>query len=102
MLSFPDMAQALIRNLDDDLLEAYRVAARRNGRSLEAELRAGLQKARPRVRKSPEELIALSRRLRAMTPPHARQEDSTAYIRWLRDTNGRTSADEADEPDAGS
>jgi plasmid stability protein len=41
------MAQALIRNLDDELLADYRAAAATNRRSLEAELREALRRARP-------------------------------------------------------
>ncbi|MGZ8307970.1 MAG: FitA-like ribbon-helix-helix domain-containing protein, partial [Allosphingosinicella sp.] len=41
------MAQALIRNIDDDLLADYREAAEANKRSLEAELREALRRARP-------------------------------------------------------
>ena len=36
------MAQALIRNIDDKVLDAYRSRAAENGRSLEAELRETL------------------------------------------------------------
>ena len=36
------MGQVLIRNLDDEVIAAYREAAKRNKRSLEAELRAQL------------------------------------------------------------
>jgi plasmid stability protein len=41
------MGQTLIRNLDDDLLADYREAAKANQRSLEAELREALRRARP-------------------------------------------------------
>jgi plasmid stability protein len=41
------MAQALIRNIDDELLADYREAAAANKRSLEAELREALKRARP-------------------------------------------------------
>lgn len=82
------MAQALVRNIDDALLDAYRAAAKANGTSLEAELREALRRARPAVRKSSEELKALSARLRAMTPDEPPQGDSSLLIRWYRDTNG--------------
>ncbi len=42
------MGQVLIRNLDDDVIAAYREAAARNQRSLEAELRDLLTRFRPR------------------------------------------------------
>lgn len=41
------MGQVLIRNLDDALIAAYRESAAAQGRSLEAELREALGKARP-------------------------------------------------------
>jgi plasmid stability protein len=78
------MAQTLIRNLEQELLDDYRRAARSNGRSLEAELRMALERMRPRQPKSKEELIALSRRLRAMTPPGP-QTPSEDIIRAHRD-----------------
>ena len=80
------MGQVLIRNLDDALLTDYRRAAQRNGRSLEAELREALALSRPVTRRSPEELIALSERLWALTPPSAAAVDSTALIREYRDS----------------
>lgn len=79
------MGQVLIRNLDDALLTDYRRAAKTNGRSLEAELREALAQARPKTRLSKDELIALSRRLRAMTPASAAAVDSTPHIRRMRD-----------------
>lgn len=78
------MGQVLIRNLDDALLTDYRRAAETHGRSLEAELREVLAQARPRARMSKDELIALSRRLRAMTPATAVAIDSTDIIRQMR------------------
>jgi plasmid stability protein len=71
------MGQALIRNIEDQLLDDYRDAARRNGRSLEAELREALRLMRPKVPKRREELVELSRLLRAMTPdvPQTPSED---------------------------
>lgn len=79
------MGQVLIRNLDDAILTDYRRAAKTNGRSLEAELREALAQARPKPRLSKDELIALSRQLRAMTPASAAAIDSTPYIRQMRD-----------------
>lgn len=78
------MAQALIRNLDDDLLDAYRQAAKRNGRSLEAELRDGLAKSRPKSRLSADELTALTHQLWEQVPESARAS-SLPYIRAMRD-----------------
>jgi len=82
------MAQVLVRNLDDDLVAAYREAAGRNGRSFEAELREGLARGRPRRPSRREELRQLSSELRAMTPHEPPQGDSTQIIRWFRDTHG--------------
>jgi plasmid stability protein len=81
------MAQALIRKINDDTLADYRAAAAEKGRSLEAELRDLIERNRPLSKKDPEALLDLSRRLRAMTPAGVAQEDSTAYIRWTRDTD---------------
>ena len=78
------MGQVLIRNLEDALIADYRVAAARAGRSLEAELRDALARARPDIRPSASELKALSAELRAMTPAVA-QTDSTTLIRHDRD-----------------
>ena len=71
------MAQALIRNIDDDLVEDYRQAAKRNGRSLEAEYREALRIMRPITPTRKQDLLELSRRLRAMTPavPQTPSED---------------------------
>lgn len=82
------MAQALVRNVSDELLEAYRRAARANGRSLQAELRAALERAKPTTQPDVQELKQLSERLRAMTPNEPPQGDSTQIIRWYRDTHG--------------
>lgn len=67
----------LIRNLDDELVENYRKAAKRNGRSLEAELREVLRAMQPLTRERVAQLIETSRRIRAMTPdvPQTPSED---------------------------
>ena len=82
------MAQALIRNIDDDLLNRYRALAKAKGNSLEQELREALQRAELLVDPTVDELKRLSAELRAMTPEGPATEDSTLMIRWLRDTNG--------------
>ena len=79
------MAQALIRKLDDDLLDDYRAAAKANGRSLEAELRDGLARSRPKRQMSREELTAMTNELWARTPDSAAAMDSTPFIRAMRD-----------------
>ena len=81
------MAQALIRRIKDETLEAFRVAAREKGRSLEAELREVIEMNRPPAKKDSAALLELSKRLRANTPPSAAQVDSTEYLRWARDTD---------------
>ena len=78
------MAQVLIRNLDDELVEDYRDAAKRNDRSLEAELRELLRSMRPVKRKSREELVEIARRIRAMTP-NVPQTPSEDIVRTMRD-----------------
>ncbi|KQT33609.1 hypothetical protein ASG29_06210 [Sphingomonas sp. Leaf412] len=80
------MGQVLIRNLDDGLIEDYKRSAADHGRSLEAELRAALASTRPRARLSKEELLALSDRLLALTPPSSAAVDSTLLIREDRDS----------------
>ncbi|WP_284734443.1 FitA-like ribbon-helix-helix domain-containing protein [Sphingosinicella terrae] len=79
------MAQALIRNIDEELLDAYRESARLNGRSLEAELRDALRRAKPMTPRRRDELVELSRRLRAMTPKDVAQTPSEQLIREDRE-----------------
>jgi plasmid stability protein len=81
------MAQALIRKIKDETLEAFRAAARDKGTSLEAELRDVIERNRPPGKKDSAALLALSKRLQAGTPASAAVVDSTEYIRWLRDTD---------------
>lgn len=78
------MSNAHIRNLDDDLLADYRAAATANRRSLQAELREGLHRGRPRRRLSKDELHELSCRLTEGMPVTS---DSTPLIRRMRDTD---------------
>lgn len=78
------MAQALIRNIDDELLEDYRDAAKRNGRSLEAELRNALKVMRPIDAKRRKQLLAEADAIRAMTP-NVPQTPSEVLIREMRD-----------------
>lgn len=79
------MGQALIRNLEDEVLDDYREAAKLNGRSLEAELRETLRRSRPKSAQRREELIELSRRMRAMTPKDVPQTPAEVLIREDRD-----------------
>jgi len=62
------MAQVLIRDLDDSLLRDYQRAADGNGRSLEAELRAALQRLRPDAGEGHHDVRARLAAIRAMTP----------------------------------
>lgn len=80
------MGQVLIRNLDDDVIAAYREAAKRNQRSLEAELREKLTMFRPITRPSRDDLLAMSARLRAKTVPYEGERPTgTELIRQARD-----------------
>ena len=76
------MAQALIRNLDDDVAAAYKAAAKANGRSYEAELRDVLVRHQPKVRMTPSERRVLGDQLAAHTKPGP---DSTAIIGEARE-----------------
>jgi len=79
------MGQVLIRNLDDELLADYRAAAKRNARSLEAELRAALMLAKPLSPRRRDELLAISDALRAMTPKGVKQTPAEILVREDRD-----------------
>jgi plasmid stability protein len=60
------MGQVLVRNLDDRVIESLKTKAELKGRSLEQELRDVLTNA---ALLTPEEKIAVFKRIRAMTPP---------------------------------
>ena len=76
------VAQVLIRNIEDEVIERYRTKAELSGRSLEQELRDGLRQAAPL---SPEQKIEMSRRVQAMTPKGVKQTPSEDIIREDRD-----------------
>jgi antitoxin FitA len=78
------MAQALIRNLDDELLADYRAAASLNRRSLEAELREALRRARPVPPARRAQVLARLAQIRSMTPD-VRQTPSEDIVRRERD-----------------
>jgi plasmid stability protein len=78
------MAQVLIRNLDDHLVDAYREAAKRDGRSLEAQLREALRVMQPMTPNRIAQLRAEADRIRAMTP-NVPQTPSEQLIREDRD-----------------
>ena len=75
------MAQVLVRNLDDSVINRLKTKAELKGRSLEQELREIITAAAPL---SPEEKVALSRKLRALSPP-LKDIDVRAAIRYGRD-----------------
>lgn len=61
------MAQVVIRNIDDDVVERLKARAAAEKKSLEQKLRDVLTEA---ARPSRAELLAELDRIRAMTPPH--------------------------------
>jgi plasmid stability protein len=75
------MAQVLVRNLDKGVIDRIKTKAELKGHSLEQELREIITAAAPL---SPEEKVALSRKLRAMSPP-LKDVDVRAAIRYGRD-----------------
>ncbi len=75
------MGQVLVRNLDDQVIDKLKTKAELKGRSLEQELREILTAAAPLT---PDEKVALSRKVRAMSPP-LRDFDVRAAIRHGRD-----------------
>lgn len=78
------MGQVLIRNLDDETLAAYRLAAERHDRSLEAELRDVLRRFRPMGGEAREALSVRMAAIRAMTPS-VPQTPSELLVRHDRD-----------------
>jgi len=75
------MGQVLVRNLDDGVIERLKRKAELKGHSLEQELREVITSAAPLT---PEEKLALARRLRSLSPP-IRDFDVRAAIRHGRD-----------------
>jgi antitoxin FitA len=59
------MGQVLVRNLDDQVIEGLKHKAELKGHSLEQELREVITAAAPLT---PEEKVALAKRLRALSP----------------------------------
>jgi plasmid stability protein len=76
------MATLTIRNLEDEVVGALKARAKRNHRSLEAEVRELLRDAA--VGDSPDSLRDLADRIAALTPD-VRQTDSADLIRADRD-----------------
>jgi plasmid stability protein len=78
------MGQVLIRNLDDETIAAYREAAVRHDRSLEAELREVLRQFRPVTAERREQAQVRMADIRAMTPS-VPQTPSEMLVREDRD-----------------
>jgi antitoxin FitA len=95
------MAQALIRKINDETLNDFRVAAKEKGRSLEAELRDLIERNRPKIQKDREALRKLAQYHQSMTADGGLLTDSTAFIRWDRDTNHGKWVDDGWTDDAG-
>ncbi len=76
-----DMAQVLIRNLPQDIIEAHRARAKAHGRSLEQELREVIERAAPYT---PEERLAVALHFQSQTPAGPRT-DPVEAIREGRD-----------------
>jgi plasmid stability protein len=76
------MAQVLVRNLDEQVVNALRRKAELHDRSLQQELRIALTAA---ARLTREERVALARRVRSLTPATVSQTDSAELIRQHRD-----------------
>lgn len=83
------MGQILIRNLPDDLIADYRTAAKRNQRSLEAELREALRVLRPKSPQQVDDLLDKLRVIRAMTPAGVHQTPAEILVREDRDSDLR-------------
>ena len=79
------MKQVLIRNVDEALLDDYRAAAKLNGRSLEAELREALARARPMSVSHHRSILDRLARIRQMTPLTVRQTPAEQIVREVRD-----------------
>jgi antitoxin FitA len=80
------MGQALIRNLDEDLLDDYREAAKANQRSLEAELREALRRARPLTPHRVKTVLAKLAKVREASANRP-QTPSEVLLRELRDND---------------
>lgn len=76
------MAEVIVRDLDDEVIERLRARAALHGRTLEEEAREILSRAAPLT---PAEKLAIADRIRAMTPRHL-DTDSADLIREDRDT----------------
>lgn len=76
------MTTLTIRNVDSKLVKQLKVQAKRNHRSLEAELREIIKQS---IAPDVKSILREMRRIRAMTPRGRPQTDSTLLIREDRD-----------------
>lgn len=72
------MAQVIVRSLDDDVVARLKERARNKGCSLESELRRIITEA---AGPTTEEKLAISRRIRAMTPKGVKQIEGWRLVR---------------------
>ncbi len=79
------MGQILIRNLEDAVLADYREAASQNQRSLEAELRAALLRAKPMTVSKRQDALKRLAAIRALTPKGVPQTPAEQLVREDRD-----------------
>ncbi|WP_375392521.1 hypothetical protein [uncultured Sphingomonas sp.] len=89
------MGKIVSIDLDPQLVAHYERSAAEHDRSLEAELRALIERNRPRGGKDPARLRKLAEYHQALTPHGERLTDSTTFIRWDRDTNHGKWVDDA-------
>jgi len=78
------MAQVIIRNIEDSVVERLKLKAELSGHSLEQELREILRQAAPLTA---EQKMALSSRARSMTPRGVQQTSSEDLIREDREND---------------
>ena len=78
------MGSILIRNLDEDVVAAWKKRADVNGRSLQAELHAELSASVKTQRKA--EALEIARQIRARSKPELLGCDSWELIREDRDS----------------
>jgi plasmid stability protein len=72
------VAQVIIRNLDEDVVLRLKERARDKGCSLEHELRRIVTEA---AGPTPEEKLAIARRIRAMTPKGVKQIEGWRLVK---------------------
>ncbi len=77
------MAQVIVRNIEDDVIERLKLKAELHGRSLEQELREILRAAAPLT---VEQKLALVDRAHAMTSRRTQHENAEDIIRADRDS----------------